>query len=115
MAESIGRSTTFVKGDEVEWEPADEGIDRKILAYDAEIMMVLARFEAGAIGSVHSHPHRQVTYVESGRFEITIEGDTQILNRGDSFRVPPNVDHGAKSLDAGILLDVFSPARESFV
>ena len=37
------------------------------------------------------------------------------LGPGDSFYVQPNLDHGAVSRKAGVLLDVFSPAREDFL
>ena len=34
-----------------------EGITRHILAYTDGLMCVENRFEAGAVGSLHSHPH----------------------------------------------------------
>ena len=108
-------SDMFIRDSEIEWQHADEGIQRKILGYDSELMLVRAKFDEGAIGKTHSHPHRQVTYVESGKFEIHIKGEVQILNQGDSFYVPPETDHGAKALEAGVLLDIFNPAREEFL
>jgi quercetin dioxygenase-like cupin family protein len=38
---------------EIEWEPAGEGVRRKVLTYNAEVMMVRVVFEAGAIGTPH--------------------------------------------------------------
>ena len=52
------------------------GVSRQILAHDPQLMMVRVVFKKGAVGYVHSHPHRQVTYVESGRFDVTM-GDTR--------------------------------------
>ena len=37
-------------------------------------MVVKVKFEKGAVGAVHHHVHSQVTYVESGKFEFTING-----------------------------------------
>ena len=72
-------------------------------------------FEKGAIGSTHEHYHSQVSYVGSGVFDITIDGLTQKLKKGDSFYVPPNTLHGALCIEAGELIDVFSPIREDFM
>ena len=99
----------------LEWEPAGEGIRRKILTYNAEVMMVRVAFEKDAVGAAHSHPHIQCSLVEQGVFDITIAGRTERLKQGDSFLVPPNAVHGAVAVEAGVLLDVFTPMREDFV
>ena len=99
----------------MEWESVDEGVKRKIMGYDDKIMLVRVLFDKGGIGSVHEHYHSQVTYVASGAFEINIDGVRQTLEEGDSFYVPPNTLHGAKCLEAGELIDVFSPIREDFI
>ncbi len=78
-------------------------------------MMVRVVFRRGSAGPVHRHPHRQVTYVESGRFEVEIEGKTEVLSAGDSFIVGPETAHGVKALEDGCLIDVFAPAREDFL
>ena len=108
-------SGPFVRSADVEWEVPDPGIMRQILGYDGELMLVRVVFEAGAVGTAHRHPHRQVTYVESGAFEITIDGQTETLRRGDSFFVAPDLLHGAVAIEAGELLDVFTPHRETFL
>ena len=111
----IRGSGPFVKATTVEWEVPDPGITRQILGYDGELMLVRVVFEAGAVGSPHAHPHRQVSYVCKGAFEVTIDGETRTLREGDSFFVAPDLVHGAVALDAGELIDVFTPARESFL
>jgi len=97
------------------WEPVAEGLSRQIMGYDDKIMLVKAKFETGAIGQMHKHYHSQVTYVESGEFEMTIGGEVRMLKRGDSFYIPPHVMHGCTCIQPGILIDVFSPAREDFL
>ncbi|MFD0463854.1 hypothetical protein ACFQY9_20440 [Microvirga aerilata] len=37
---------------DIEWEPAGEGVRRKVLTYNPEVMMVRVIFEAGAIGTL---------------------------------------------------------------
>jgi quercetin dioxygenase-like cupin family protein len=106
---------TFVKNSNVDWESAGEGIRRKILGYDEGLMLVLVEFQEGAIGHVHQHPHRQVSYVVEGSFEVEIDDQKQILRQGDSFFVPSESPHGAVALEPGILVDTFAPMREDYV
>ena len=105
----------FIELERLEWQPMGKGVRRKILTYDEKIMMVRVEFEKGGIGTLHQHPHIQVTNVESGIFEIEINGRKHILNAGDAFHVPSNALHGAVCLEAGVLIDVFSPMREDFI
>ena len=72
---SIGTSGPFVAGADAAWEAPEPGVTRQVLGYDAEVMLVRVRFEAGAVGAAHHHPHRQVTYVAEGAFEVTIDGE----------------------------------------
>jgi len=97
------------------WEPVSEGISRQITGYNDTIMMVKVKFDKGAIGTLHQHPHTQSSYVVSGVFEITIDGQKQQLEAGDTFLVNPDLIHGALCLEEGILLDVFNPSREDFL
>lgn len=112
---SAAASPLFVRGAERPWEELGGGVRRQLLGYDGEAMMVRVRFEAGAVGAPHRHPHRQVTLVESGRFEVEIGGERRVLEAGDGFRVPPDVEHGVTALEAGVLTDVFAPARDDFL
>ena len=49
--------------------PAEPGVTRQVLGHDPELMMVRVTFQKDAVGYIHAHPHRQVTFVERGRFE----------------------------------------------
>jgi len=108
------QSERFLFGKDVPIEDIGGGITRQTLGHNDELMLVKAIFEDGAEGYQHQHYHSQVTYVESGVFDVTIDGVTKRLSTGDSFFIPPNVMHGAICLKAGVLLDVFSPIREDF-
>ena len=105
----------FIEDNSIPWEDLGQGVKRKILAYDERLMVVKVEFEKGAIGVVHQHHHTQITHIDSGVFEVEINGDKKILKGGDAFFIPPNVMHGAVCLEPGILIDVFSPMREDFV
>lgn len=100
---------------EIESEVCGEGVKRKILAYADELMCVENHFEKGAIGALHHHPHTQITYVVSGQFEFTINGEKKIVNPGDVLLKRDSIEHGCVCLKEGILLDIFTPMREEFV
>ena len=109
------RSDTYQLASQLLWEDAEPGVKRQIMAYDAHLMLVKVQFQTGAIGSVHQHPHTQGTYVASGIFELTIGNEKRILKAGDGYYVAPNLPHGCKCLEAGTLIDTFSPMREDFL
>jgi len=92
-----------------------EGVTRKVLAYCDESMCVAHHFEKGAIGSVHSHSHTQITYVADGAFEFEIDGEKKIVRKGDTMFKQSNIPHGAVCLEKGTLIDFFTPMREDFV
>lgn len=97
------------------WEDVGGGVSRQIFGYDEKIMMVKVKFEQGAIGYKHQHPHVQTSYVAAGKFELNIGDETKIIETGDGFYVEPNKIHGVVCLEPGILIDVFSPVREDFL
>ena len=78
-------------------------------------MMCEITFEKGARGNMHSHEHLQITYIAEGSFEFTIDGETKIVNKGDSVYMPSNSVHGVVCLEAGKLVDVFNPMRKDFL
>ena len=91
------------------------GVTRRVLAWTEQLMIVEVNFEKGGEGSVHSHPHCQNTYVRSGRFRFTVDGEPVEVGPGDTLAFPSDVPHGTLCLEAGTLLDIFTPMREDFV
>ena len=106
---------TLTQDDEIPWEIIDSKIKRKIMSYNADLMLVKVAFLKGGIGAIHNHPHLQISYVTDGIFEITIDEEMKTLKSGDVYFVPSNVLHGAVCLKKGMLIDVFNPMREDFV
>jgi quercetin dioxygenase-like cupin family protein len=106
---------SFVRGAECAWETVGAGVRRQVLGHLDDLMIVRVDFDAGGVGAVHSHPHRQVTYVVSGRFEVTLGAEITIVGAGDTFAVAGDVPHGVRSLEAGTLIDTFTPARADFL
>lgn len=109
------RSNVFMYEKDMEWEPAGEGVTRQIVGYNDDIMMVKVKFEKGGIGTAHKHKHTQVTYVASGAFEFTVGDEKKVVKAGDAIYMEPNVEHGCVCLEAGLLIDCFSPYRDDFL
>lgn len=105
----------FIENKDIPWEQMAEGVKRKIMSYDDNLMVVKVSFDKGGIGTLHQHYHSQISHIESGVFEVEIAGEKKILSAGDGFYIPPNALHGAVCLEAGVLIDVFSPMREDFI
>jgi quercetin dioxygenase-like cupin family protein len=112
---SDGYSEPVVDGDASEWRTIGQGIDRQILSYGPDLMLVRVRFEKGAVGAIHHHAHRQATYVVAGSFEATVGDSRQTLRAGDSFFAAADVPHGVRALEDGMLVDCFTPARTDFL
>ena len=90
---------------EMGWENPGPGIRRQIMGYDGQLMMVKVDFEKGAVGTIHEHY----------QFELTIGDEKKILVAGDGYYVAPDEPHGCVCLEAGILIDTFSPVRADFL
>jgi len=108
-------SKTIIPARSSDWEQLGGGLSRQILGWDNQIMMVKVKFEKGVVASQHSHFHTQTTFCHSGKFEFTIDGEKHVIEPGDGLYIAPNLIHGAKCLEAGVVLDVFSPVREDFL
>ncbi|MBP3656455.1 MAG: cupin domain-containing protein [Clostridia bacterium] len=106
---------TFTTHEDMAWIELGGGTRRKIRSYNGDIMLVEVNFDDGAVGSDHSHPHAQISYVLSGEFTYHIEGVAHTMKAGDSIVVDGGKVHGCTCLKAGTLLDIFTPMREDFV
>lgn len=109
------QETPFVCAGDAAIEDLGGGIKRQMLAYGPELMLVRVFFEEGAVGALHTHPHTQIAFVGSGRFRVSIGGEERELKAGDSYFAVSGVEHGAVCLEAGELLDIFTPLREDFL
>lgn len=98
-----------------EWQPAEPGVRRKIVAAGTAIMGMLVEFEAGAEGAVHAHPHEQLTYVAKGELVFKIGDEERRVSEGDTVYIPSNALHGVRALTPATLFDTFTPLREDLL
>ncbi|WP_411742007.1 cupin domain-containing protein [Rhodobacter sp. TJ_12] len=91
------------------------GATRQVLTETPDLMVVRFTFEAGGEGLLHSHPHVQTTYCQSGRFRFELAGERFEVGPGDAFSIPSGAVHGCLCLEPGVLIDSFAPRRDDFL
>jgi quercetin dioxygenase-like cupin family protein len=92
-----------------------EGGTRQVLSETKDLMTVEFAFEKNGEGALHHHVHVQSTYVLSGKFKFMIDDTELELKAGDSVVIPSNSVHGCVALEAGSLIDTFTPRRDDFL
>ena len=70
--------------------------------------------KAGSVLPEHSHVNEQSSQVTKGKFELTIDGQTEIYEPGQVATIPANVVHSGKAITDCEITDVFSPARPEY-
>ena len=72
------------------------------------------QIEEGAQLPEHHHPAEQTVHMLEGTYELTVDGETFLLNAGDVLAIPGNAVHSGQAHTACRILDVFSPVREEY-
>lgn len=102
----------FFDGSIEPWEAVDPGVERLVMGCGAGLSLARVRFQAGAVGAMHAHDvFEQSSVVVCGVFDVTIDGQKRRLVAGDGFFAPKGVLHEALCVEAGELIDTFSPGR----
>lgn len=93
---------------------AFKGIARRTLAWGEQAMLLQNAFTPGSSVPEHAHINEQLSYVAEGSLVVVMQGETYVLNAGDSILMPPNVPHSAASPKGAVVIEVFTPPREDF-
>lgn len=70
--------------------------------------------KAGSVLIEHAHVHEQVTHILEGKFEMTINGETNIIEPGMIAVIPGGSNHSGRAISDCMALDVFQPVREDY-
>ena len=62
----------------------------------------------------HHHFQEQISSIIEGEFEFTVNGETKLCKAGDVVVLPSNVPHSVRAIKAGLVIDVFQPARDDY-
>jgi len=97
------------------WKPAEAGVTRRLIAKGDKTMAMEVRFEKGAKGNLHSHPHEQLSRLLKGRMTFYLGDKQKEVTEGEMVLIPGGLEHGVLAHEASLLLDVFSPVREDLL
>jgi quercetin dioxygenase-like cupin family protein len=76
--------------------------------------MTLASIDLGPGVAVpqHHHENEQLGFVIRGSLTFTIDGDSRVLNAGDTYVIPSHVPHDVVAgAEGATVVDVFAPIR----
>ena len=105
----------FTKSSERESRLMIDGVRLKSLAWGEHTLLTEVRLEKGAVVPIHNHPQEQTGYLISGRLEFDIDGEIIVAEPGDSWSLAADKEHGARALEACLVVEVFSPVREDYL
>ncbi|WP_233566553.1 cupin domain-containing protein [Cohnella endophytica] len=92
-----------------------ELVKRKVLPPGKQLMSMLVEFEQGGIGPEHAHPHEQLSYIVTGKIQLTLNEQVLVAVTGDQIWVPSNTPHSIIALEDSLLLETFTPLREDLL
>ncbi len=103
----------FKKLDDIEAKEIIPGYNGKFI-HTENMSIVYWDIKADYSMPEHSHPHEQVANMIEGKFELTIEGQKQIVEAGTVAVIPSNAKHSGKAITDCRIIDVFYPTREDY-
>ena len=101
----------YVRRSSEGYREAAPGVALRSLSHGDGTHLVEFRLSGGYELPTHAHPNEQTGYLVSGRIRLRIGAAEQEMSPGDSWSVPPGVEHGATILEDSIAVEVFSPPR----
>ena len=91
------------------------GVDFVVLSHGKNSMVTKMLYKSTDNVPVHSHPNEQSGYVISGKYRLKFDEYNKILESGDSYTIPANVEHNIEIIEAGEIVDVFTPPRQDYL
>ncbi|MDQ1770634.1 cupin domain-containing protein [Labilibaculum sp. A4] len=91
------------------------GVDFVVLSIGKDTMVTKMLYKSTDFVPFHKHPNEQSGYVISGKYKLKFGDQDYLLTTGDTYSIPANVEHSMEIIDAGELVDVFSPIRQDYL
>ena len=63
----------------------------------------------------HAHPNEQSGYVISGKYKIKFNNEEELVEAGDSYSIPENIEHSLEIIEPGVVIDTFIPPRKDYL
>ena len=91
------------------------GVDFVVLSIGKDSMVAKMLYKATDFVPFHKHPNEQSGYVISGKYKLKFGGEEYLLSEGDTYSIPANVEHSIEIIEAGEVVDVFTPIRQDYL
>lgn len=91
------------------------GVDFVVLSIGENSMVTKMLYKITDFVPFHQHPNEQSGYVISGVYKLKIEDKEYLLSEGDSYSIPANIEHSIEIIEAGEVVDVFTPIRQDYL
>jgi len=91
-----------------------KGVRFWVGAIGERMMITLMTLQKGQAVGTHCHPNEQIGYCVSGRYTLTIDGKSTLVEQDDSYVIPGGASHSYQVLDDAVAVEVFSPPREDY-
>lgn len=92
-----------------------KGVDFDVLAIGEKSMVTRMNYKVGDRVPEHHHPNEQSGYVISGKYRLKYQNYEEIIVPGDSYSIPANSAHSLEVIEAGEVIDVFTPIRQDYL
>ncbi|TXT66754.1 MAG: Cupin domain protein [Promethearchaeota archaeon] len=100
--------------DDIEPIQALEGIYRKTLIYNENVMLCLFYLDKNASIPIHNHEAHQIGYILKGKIKFLLEDGSFLAEMGDSYVFNSMEKHGAEIIEDSEVIEVFSPSRNDY-
>lgn len=87
----------------------------EVLAIGKESMVTKMLYKKSDSVPFHKHPNEQNGYVITGQYKLRYDQKEYILAKGDSYSIPANMEHAMEIIEAGEVIDVFTPVRQDYL
>ena len=91
------------------------GVDFVVLSIGKDTMVTKMLYKPTDFVPFHKHPNEQSGYVISGRYKLKFGGEEYLLTEGDAYSIPADVEHSIEIIEAGQVVDVFTPIRQDYL
>lgn len=105
----------FTKKDTRDFRPLIAGVSMRPLAWEKNTLLCEFNLQKGHKIPAHRHPYEQTGHLISGKMNFRINKTWQLVEPGDSWSIPENVEHEVEILENSDVFELFSPIRPDYL